>query len=330
MLYLISLLPIAVYLLIIKAMDGFSLASWQKLGLYCLWGIATCFISLGLSKFIKSDSAWVFPFIEELLKGLPLVIALLRRKSAFFAESLIYGTAIGAGFALIENTLYVCFNPDFLMGDAIIRGFSTALLHMGCTSILATTALVASRLASGKPKPFLYLLTLLSLLPSFALHYVYNLFLLPEYVQMLLTVVIMFVFFIGTYEIDGRLIHNWLDMCVTNDIQLLKAIREGHLTQSAAGEYLMQIKDKFKPLVFFDICCYLGLYLELTIAAKSRMILNEAGMDIPIPEEEHEKNMQKIQELEALKKNIGPTGLMVLNPIISQKATDQVAIRTML
>lgn len=327
MLYLISLLPIAVYLLIIKAMDGFTLASWTRLALYALWGVIVCLLGF---LFLKTDTRWGAPLFEEAVKCLPLIIAIWRKRSAFFAESLIYGTAVGAGFALLENILYVYYNTDFLLGDAIVRGFGTALLHMGCSAMFATWALVAQRIAFNKPKTVLSALTFVSLIPPFAVHLVYNMFLLPVFMQLVITIVFMMLFFFLTYSIDGKLIHKWLDMCVSNDIQLLKAIREGRLTQSAAGEYLLQIKNRFKPLVFFDICCYLGLYLELTIAAKSRMIMIEAGLDIPIPEDEHTRNMQKLQELDNLKKNIGTTGIMALNPIISQKATDNWAIQQLL
>lgn len=327
MLYLISLLPIAVYLIIIKAMDGFALANWTRLGLYTLWGILVCVIGFF---FLKTETRWVAPLFEEIFKCLPLVIALWRKRSAFFAESLIYGTAIGSGFALLENILYIHFNTDFMIGDAIIRGFGTALLHMGCTAMFATWVLVAQRFAFNKSKILMYALTVVALIPPFGVHYLYNLCLLPIFVQLLATVAFMMLFFMLTYSIDAKLIHKWLDMCVNNDIQLLKAIRDGQLSKSTAGEYLLQIKDRFKPLVFFDICCYLGLYLELSIAAKSRMIMNEAGLDIPIPEEEHNMNMQKLQELEALKNNIGTTGIMVLNPIIAQKATDDWAMEKLL
>ena len=109
----------------------------------------------------------------------------------------------------------------------------------------------------------------------------------------------------------------------TNDISLLASIREEDLKDTSVGEYLMEMRRKFQPEDFFDICAYLGLYLEMSIAAKSRMILKEAGMAVPISPESHQANLDKLTELKALRKNIGISGLMVLCPVINEKAVDE-------
>lgn len=81
-------------------------------------------------------------------------------------------------------------------------------------------------------------------------------------------------------------------------------------------------KERFQPDVFFDICVYLGLYLELSIAAKSRMIIKESGMNIPLSEEEHQANCDKLVELRSLRKSIGTSGILLLKPFINEKAAD--------
>lgn len=330
MLYFIALLPIAFYLLAIKAMDGFALAGWKRMSWYFLWGVASCILGLFFTSYIWRHDDWTIPLLEEILKCLPLVWAMLRRRSAFLVEALIYGTAIGAGFAFVENILYIFYNTDFTVGDAIIRGFGTALLHMGCTALTASLALVISRVTLMNPKIIQYSLTVLCILPPFVIHYVYNLFLLPEFLQLVSVVAIMLIFFMLTYELDCKLIHKWLDLCINNDIALLNAMRAGKLQETEAGKYLIGVKERFRPEVFFDICVFMGLYLEMTIAAKSRMILNEAGVDMPLSDEEKKANADKLTELNALKQNIGVAGLMVLRPIVSIKATDEWVLEEML
>lgn len=330
MLYLICILPILIYFLFIKGMDGFALASWQKIVECFVWGLFCCVFGFFIGRIVDVDNDWSFPILEEIIKVLPLAVAIFRKRSAFFAEVLIYGTAVGAGFSLLENILYVNLNLSFTFGDALLRGFGTSLLHMGCTSLCASCILLGSRYVINKSLAMKVLAVILALVPSCAIHFTYNLFLLPELLQMVLAMGLIIGLFVLIYAFDRKKIHDWLDSCISNDISLLRAIKEGRLSDTSAGEYLLKMKDTFKPEVFFDVCVYLGLYLELTIAAKSRMILKEAEMDEPLPEEEHAQNLAKIQELACLEKNIGKSGLLVLSPIIDKKTTDGWVIEELL
>lgn len=322
MLYCICIIPIILYLFLIKGMDGFSLGSLPRIIMAFVWGLFCCvFLFLGSSR-IASEHAWIAPALEETMKALPLIIAVYNKKTAFFAETLIYGAAVGAGFSLLENILYIAYSPEFFVGDAILRGFGTSLLHMGCTALCASSFLLGSRFVMNKGIHLKIVAILGGFVPSFCIHFLYNLFLLPELLQMVIAIALFLGFFWLIYAFDNKKIHEWLDLCINNDMMLLKAMREGRLSGTPAGEYLLQTKSRFKPEVFFDICVYLGLYLEMSIYAKSRMILKEAEMDMPIPESEHKANLDKLAELHALEKNIGVSGLTVLHPIIDTKAMD--------
>lgn len=330
MLYAICIIPIILYFLLVKGMDGFTLSSTGRMLESFVWGLAVCLSLYLLGSTLGVDSTWLFPLLEELLKALPLVIVIYRKRLAFFAEALIYGAAIGAGFSLLENIIYVGAFENFSIGDAVVRGFGTSILHMGCTALCASCMLLGMRYAASRSLPFKTLAIIAGFIPSFLIHFVYNLFLLPELLQMALAIAVMLGLFLLIYWFDNRKIHDWLDRCIANDMSLLKAMREGHLAGTAAGEYLLAVRERFKPEVFFDICVYLGLYLELSIAAKSRMILKEAEMDFPIPDQVHEENMAKITELAALERNIGPAGISVLRPVVDFKVADNWVISELL
>lgn len=323
LLYVIALLPMIVYVLSVKAMDGFSMASWKRLIPGFIWGVFCCGALFFIARVTGYENSALSTFLEEFLKCIPLIWVICRKRVAFFAEALIYGTAIGAGFAFLENIIYVALLPGFSLGDAILRGFGTAVLHMGCTALYAASSITVSRLMAGKPFLLTFFTCCCAIIPSFVIHYVYNLFLLPVFLQLVLVILLMIGLLIVIYDIDGKLIHKWLDSCISNDISLLASIREGHLKDTSAGEYLIDMRRKFHPEVFFDICTYLRLYLEVSIAAKSRMIMKEAGMDVPVDPEVHQENLDKLAELKALKKNIGVSGLMVLRPVIDEKAVDE-------
>jgi len=335
MLYAISLIPIILYVAFIKAMDAIELANWKKT-LECLvWGVSACIISFFLSRacpFMQKDA--VTPLAEEIFKALPLAIAVYRKRSAFFTETLIYGAAVGAGFALLENTLYICFNSDFTTGDAIIRGFGTSLLHMGCTALLSSAILVGTRISRNSVVFLKAISGLVAILPSWGIHLGYNTVLakglLPEFAMMIIVVIVIISLFLVIYEIDEKLIHKWLDLCIANDIALYTSVREGRLKDTNSGQYLIQAKKRFKPEVFFDILVYLDLYLEITIAAKSRMIMKDAGINIPLSESEHNANKDKITELNTLSRRIGKGGVRILKPIVDIKAVDEWAMKELL
>jgi len=328
--YIISILPICLYFIFIRSLDGFSFSRWSRIVECFVWGIASCGICYFWGTLIQSENVDFFPIVEEVVKAAPLIVAIHRRRSAFFMETLTYGASIGAGFAVLENILYVFFNPDFSLGDSILRGVGTSLLHIGCTALLASMVLVGRRISKGKPKPIRYLVTIVATLPSVAIHFVYNMCLLPEYFQMVLVIIVFIGLFMVTYSTDEKLIHKWLDMCITNDIALYASIKQGKLQETNAGRYLLMAKERFSPEVFFDICVFLGLYLEMSITSKSRIIMKEAGMDSPITPEEQKMYQDKVEEIKSLRRSIGKAGTMLLSPFITIKDTDKWAMNELL
>jgi len=328
--YIISIFPILIYFAVIKGFDGFSLVSWKRVVVCLVWGLASCMIAFFAGNVIKDSSGAFFPLLEEFLKAIPLIVLIALKRSAFLTEAIVYGAAVGAGFSICENILYVSLSEHFTIGDAILRGFGTALLHIGCTALLSSVAILMQRLTSERKFFFRFAAALVAIIPAYAIHYVYNLFLLPELIQLFVTILLISVLIYLIFRLDERLINRWLDACISNDVALYKAIREGNLRYTNAGQYLEMARNRFNSDNFFDICVYLGLYLEVSIAAKSRMILREAGLDTPLSEEEHEKNRAKIVELSNLRKSIGTSGILFLNPIVNARTVDDWIIKELL
>ena len=78
----------------------------------------------------------VTPITEEIVKALPVVLyAFLFTRSRQMLLSVSF--ALGVGFALFENTYILIRNVENLsLGWAVIRGFSTALMHGICTAAI--------------------------------------------------------------------------------------------------------------------------------------------------------------------------------------------------
>ena len=72
--------------------------------------------------------------------------------------------------------------------------------------------------------------------------------------------------------------------------------------------------------------CYIQNYLELSIAARSNLILKEAGMD-PV----HDPvNRSRIQEMTVLRKRIGPTAELAIRPIVDRNQVNRWALTNLI
>lgn len=331
---LISFIPIIIYLVILKSLDSFKLVKWKGLCLGIMLGIVSCAVAYSVSDIAAClDISYYSPPAEELLKALAAILLMRVIHIAFFAEALCYGAAVGAGFALLENIVYLAYNPSMLPATALFRGMGTAMLHIGCTALFLTLLLLltspspihrrAVAKASGRYTPatlFALLLKdgwkLVAALPSVFIHALYNIQYFSPLVRMLTVVVLFLIVFLLVSSYNERRITRWMEQSIMYDVELLTAIRGGKLADTKAGEYLLAVKEQFDAEVFFDMICYIQLYLELTISAKSRMMLREVGLPSAESDEERERRRSMTREFRVLRSNIGTMGEMVLHPIV--------------
>lgn len=108
-----------------------------------------------------------------------------------------------------------------------------------------------------------------------------------------------------------------MDHSLAVDIQALSSIRNGNFASTRAGQYLINIRDQFKPEYFFDMICYVQLALDLKIEKQSYMLLRQTGFEGEAMGKTLEEHLAKKAELASLKKRIGKTGMMVLAPLVS-------------
>lgn len=327
--YLAALLPIALYLVALRILDVFSMARPAKLASYLLWGISCTLIAYGISLIWRDthhgqgwSAVWVSPVIEECIKVLPLIVMVKSRRVVFLAETMVYGMMIGGGFALAENILFLIHIPQMTLGTAIVRGLGTSMLHMGCTSTIATLLLLGNKFHAVAS----ILATVIALVPSIAIHSLHNMHLFQPMIQLLVVVVCFLGIFLLLGNINEKSTLKWLDISIQNDVGLLASLKSGTLMDTPTGEYLKSIKNRFEPLVFFDMCVYLQLYLELLMKGKSRLMLHDAGIDIPLSEQDKKQNNEQKLELKTISRRIPMLGHELLRPLIHQTDKDKWAI----
>ena len=340
MLFAVSLIPIIVYIIFIYKIDHFALISIKRLLLLALIGMLTALACFGLflltDRVISGKSADIIhPVIEELVKSIPLLILAFRKRIAFFIDSVICGAAVGGGFSFLENIFYLVLGDSVDLSTGLFRGLEVALIHMGCSAIIAAGMMMAVRQIERKRSRTAMswndiIKTTALFVAALAFHVFHNMFQFTPIMQFfwVLSVMIGMIAVVYFYDID--MTHRWLDKGLDMQINLLRSIEGGHLLNTPTGTFLESVKELFPPNVYFDIICYVRLQIELSVAAKTRFMLHEVGMDEPLEANKKELYMSQFVELSELEKNIGPSAKMTIAPIVKLSPADTQALNNLL
>lgn len=319
---LLGLLPVSCFLAALVYLDSYKLVSlrWvvMVIGLGCAMAIVSYPVnSLGLEVLgigFQPYTRYVAPFIEEFLKALVIWTLIRNNRIGFLVDAAIFGFAVGAGFAILENLYYLNVLPDLRMGAWIVRGFGTAIMHGGATAMFA---IIAHTLLGQYP-----MARWLALVPAFLVasitHSVFNHFFLTPVLN---TAVVLFslpLMLALVFERSERSISDWLGMGFDADTELLELINSGGFSTSKVGVYLHSLKEKFDGPVVADLVCYLRLHTELSIRAKGLLMMRESGFRNKVGEE----TRAKLEELRYLEKSIGKTGKLAIRPFMQMSRKD--------
>ena len=328
--YLLTAVPLALFIVYLLVMDSFKLTRWSTLISSIAGGMLMYLLSWLICRIPAiGGSKLLISIIEELSKGAILYILIARRKVGLLGDATIYGSAIGAGFGLLSN----CFHLHHLLHEGALNGWHTvflgceaAVMHIGCTSLLAMALMMVHQGKFGDSRKTKITGTVIAFLVTIVVHYVH---LLWPFNPLILTALLVAYYFISKrslFKKNEKFVHDWLDEGINNEIVLLGAVRRGEFSTTKAGEYMLSLKENFEPETFFDMVCYIQNYLELSIAAKSNLMLKEAGMD-----PKHDPtNKARIQEMQALRNNIGPTGEQAVRPIVDRNQVNTWAVRNLI
>ena len=338
--FVAALLPVVVYIVVVYVLDSFALISVKRLLLLVLCGMAAALACFGLFQLTwtvlpESVSDFVDPVIEEAVKAIPLLILARRKKIAFFIDSVICGAAVGGGFSILENIFYLVLGDELGMGTVLFRGLEVALIHMGCSAIVAAALMFAVRL-DGRRRAHLEIkrrdvwMAVFLLLAAPTLHVAHNTFHFNPLMQFIAVFGSMAGLLVWTYQYDGDMIHRWLDKGLDKQVDLFRSIQEGNLSETKTGQFLLSVKDSFSPEMFFDVICYVKLNVELSIAAKSRFMLREAKLDLPLEEEQAKNILAQYEEYRVLEKRLGQSARITIAPVVKFYPADRKALDDLL
>lgn len=318
----VGLLPVLVFLGTLLWLDSYKLVGLRPvlatIGAGALAAAACYGINLALLGALPVDfgtySRFIAPLVEELLKGALIVYLIRRHAIGFPVDAAIFGFAIGAGFAVVENIYYLGVFRESHIVVWVVRGFGTAIMHGGATAIFAIVAhtLAEKRQAQGLAEflPGLLLATII--------HSVFNQFLFaPVYSTLGILLFLPPLMFI-VFDRSERALQHWLAEDFDADMQLLALLNSGDLAESRLGRHLEFIKDHFPPEVVADILCYLRLHVELSMRASAMLLMKESGLEPQISAEVR----AMVEELRYLEKSIGVTGQHAIRQFLRLSSRD--------
>ncbi len=319
---LVGLAPVLTFLAGLLFLDSYKLVKLRTVVAVVVAGMAMAAATYAANAALLEHAPmefdnftrYVAPVVEELLKGLVIVALVRAHRIGFLVDAAIFGFAIGAGFAMVENLHYLRVFPEAGMGTWVVRGFGTALMHGGATAMFAVMGLAMME-RSGRAGVVAYL-------PGFALavllHSAFNHFFLSPRLSTLGIALVLPPLFFLVFDRSERAVGSWLGKGFDADAEMLELIHSGRLSDSPVGKYLHSLKDKFQGPIVADILCYIRLHTELALRAKGILILRENGFEAAVDE----STVAKFTEMTYLEGSIGRTALLAIQPMLHMSHKD--------
>jgi RsiW-degrading membrane proteinase PrsW (M82 family) len=318
----LSLCPVLLFLVTLIWLDSFKLVGVRPvIRTIVVGGIVAgvCYFINGfiVDLFAPSPSVlyrYVAPVVEETAKALFIAFLLASRRTGFMVDSAIYGFAVGAGFAVVENVYYLQAVESASVFTWIVRGFGTAIMHGGATAVFA----IITKVLVDRRDHFVVPSVLPGLAVSVGIHSAFNHLFLPPIANTLVLLLTFPVIVSLVFQQSEKYTRQWLGVGFDSDQELLELIKTGNISETRIGLYLQTLRDRFAGEVIADMLCWLRIQVELSIKAKGVMLMREAGFKPP-PDP---STRAKLDELAYLEESIGATGLLAISPVVQASRRD--------
>jgi protease PrsW len=326
----LALVPVLVMLAIFVWLDAFKLMSLGEILLLLIMGGGAALVTYPISgRFIdvlpigfNNYSRYVAPWIEEALKTILMIMLFRLNRIGYKLDAVISGFAIGAGFSLVENILYLTLFPSYGAGTWLVRGLGTAVMH-GTT--LAILAAVAHELAERETREaagdfdFRLWWFLPGYLIAVAIHTAFNQFPDRPLLAMMgaavcAPVAIIAIFYFGQAEAE-----RWLVTEHAEHKAQLDTLRAGEWPDSPAGRKIAALAERLDPETAKRIRRYWELQAWLVAEAEETM-LEEAAGDADFNADEIRA---ALAELGGLKRALGRSTFAAMNALLPFSRNDQ-------
>ena len=242
---LAAIIPMSIYLALIWKFDRYDTEPFKLVLTNYLWGalgaivlafLGSFFLTAIASFFIKDNlqlgrfgAIVVAPVVEEITKGLFLLITITNKKFDNITDGIVYGGAIGLGFGMTENFLYfISYGesiPNWIM-LVIVRSLFSAVMHCISTATLGAFLGLAKFKSSDKKVQYAFA----GLIIAMIIHSIWNFSLSFQTIAPMgfLFMFVSIIIFISTFAIslrgERKIIFNELKEEAANNL-----IPESHL-----------------------------------------------------------------------------------------------------
>jgi RsiW-degrading membrane proteinase PrsW (M82 family) len=326
----IALAPVLVLLALFEWLDVFHLIHLGTVAALLLIGAAAALAAYPLSgRFLDAQpmgfsdySQFVAPWIEEGLKALGVLGLFVANRIGFKLDAAISGFAIGAGFAMVENILYLLQLPDLDLGTWLVRGLGTAVMHGGTTAVLACLSHQLTERAMHSQFPGAHL-RLWRFVPGYlaavALHTGFNRLAGAPGLAMLgslllVPLVLLLVFRFGEGEARA-----WLEEELVSHREALADLKSGSFPDTASGQLVARLARRIEGRAAPELIRrYLELHTELALRAEEMLRHKEDGEPLGIGDAERDL----IERMADVRRQMGRTNFATLRPLLPMARSD--------
>ncbi|MEO7478114.1 MAG: PrsW family glutamic-type intramembrane protease [Lysobacteraceae bacterium] len=319
----IGLLPVLCFLAALLVLDSYKLVRLRMIvfviAIGCIAAGASYLVNFAALRWLGLDfgdySQYGAPFVEEAIKGIAILLLIRTHRIGFLVDASIFGFAVGAGFAMIENLYYLNELADHRAVSWIVRGFGTAILHGGVQAIFAAMVLANTDRRGAMD----FRAVVPPLIVAVLVHSAFNHFVLPPIYQTLLVLLGLPPLMLWVFARSERALEGWIGTGFDSDRELIELLDSGTFSESPTGQYLHGLRARFSGPVIADMVCYLRLCVELALRAKGILMMRENGIEMAADAQVDEK----LEEMRYLERSIGPTGLRTLQPLLRMSRRDR-------
>ena len=325
----LALVPVLVLLTIFVWLDAFELMSLKEilflmvlgaLGAGAAWPVSGRLLDqlpIGFSSY----SRFVAPWIEEAIKAAIMIGLFRMNRIGYKLDAVISGFAIGAGFSVVENIIYLVVFPQYGVGTWLVRGLGTAVMH-GTT--LAILAAIAHEFAERETREAAgdYDFHLWWFLPGYliavALHMAFNQFPDRPMIAMMGSVVFAPIALITIFNFGTAEAQRWLEKEKAAHDADLAALKSGGWPDGPSGRAVSGLAERLGPDKAERIHRYWEVLAYLIVEAEETMIEEAAG-DV---EFDRLKVEAAFAEADSIRKSLGKTTYASLQRLLPLSRND--------
>jgi protease PrsW len=325
----LALVPVLVLLAVFVWLDAFKLMSFGEIAVllfvgglcalaaYPVSGVFLDRLPIGFSNY----SRFAAPWIEEAIKAVAVIALFRLNRIGYKLDAVISGFAIGAGFSVVENVIYLTIFPHYGAGTWLVRGVGTAVMHGTTLAILAAVAHQLAERATHRAAGDFHF-NLLWFLPGYliavALHEAFNQFPDRPLIAMLGAIVLAPIAVAGIFQFGTSEAERWLAQESAVHRAQVETLRAGRWPDTPSGRKVSALAARLDPESARRMRRYWELHAWLVSEAEETMMEEEQGKPKLHPDEVR----ATLAELDGLGRALGRSSVAALKAVLPFSRND--------